>query len=74
MVALDQGWTMGTEMLSGILVLAGLGWLVDRWLGTTPWLFAVGALLGFAAGLYLVWLRAGRMDAAEQAERDQRHG
>lgn len=68
-VALDQGWTMGTELLSGILVLSGLGWLADRALGTTPWLFAIGALAGFAAGLYLVWLRAQRMDAREQAVR-----
>ncbi|MBS3942196.1 MAG: AtpZ/AtpI family protein, partial [Actinobacteria bacterium] len=47
-----------------------LGWLADRALGTTPWLFAIGALAGFAAGLYLVWLRAQRMDAREQAVRD----
>ncbi len=73
MVALDQGWSMGTELLSGILVLAGLGWLIDRALGTTPWLFAIGALAGFAAGLYLVWLRAQRMDAREAAGRDD-HG
>jgi len=28
------------------------GYWLDAWLGTTPWLFLVGALLGIAAGFY----------------------
>jgi ATP synthase protein I len=35
-------------------VVAGLviGWLLDRWLGTAPWLLLTGIVLGSAAGLY----------------------
>ena len=35
-------------------VIAGLilGWLLDRWLGTKPWLLVAGLVLGAAAGLY----------------------
>jgi len=35
-------------------VLAGLiiGWLLDRWLGTNPWLLVTGIVLGAAAGFY----------------------
>lgn len=35
-------------------VVAGLiaGWLLDRWLGTSPWLLVVGIVLGSAAGFY----------------------
>jgi ATP synthase protein I len=35
-------------------VVAGLiiGWLLDRWLGTRPWLLVVGLVLGAAAGFY----------------------
>jgi ATP synthase protein I len=35
-------------------VIAGLilGWLMDRWLGTQPWLLVTGLVLGAAAGLY----------------------
>ncbi len=35
-------------------VVAGLvlGWVLDRWLGTRPWLLVLGLVLGGAAGLY----------------------
>ena len=35
-------------------VMAGLilGWILDRWLGTRPWLLVLGLVLGAAAGLY----------------------
>lgn len=58
---------MGVELIAGTLTWAGIGWLLDRWLGTGPWLLAIGALVGNAAGLYLIWLRGGRMDRAEAA-------
>jgi ATP synthase protein I len=29
-----------------------LGWLLDRWLGTRPWLLVTGIVLGSAAGFY----------------------
>ena len=47
--------------------LAGVGYLIDRWLGTDPWFLCIGALVGNAAGLYMIWLRAARMDREEAA-------
>lgn len=64
---LDQSSVMGVELITATLTWAGIGWLVDRWLGTAPWFLAIGALVGNAAGIYLVWLRGRRMDAIEQA-------
>jgi ATP synthase protein I len=32
--------------------LCGVGWLVDRWLGTRPWLLVDGLILGAVAGFY----------------------
>jgi ATP synthase protein I len=63
---------MGVELISATLTWAGIGWLVDRWLGTAPWFLAIGALVGNAAGIYLIWLRGARMDAADadRASRD----
>jgi ATP synthase protein I len=35
-------------VVSGLL----LGWLLDRWLGTKPWLLVAGVTLGSIAGFY----------------------
>ena len=36
----------------GAILLAGfVGYLLDRWLHTSPWLLIVGGALGFAASL-----------------------
>jgi ATP synthase protein I len=41
---------LGWIFLGAVLVWGGLGWLLDRWLGTEPWLLTVGSLVGIAAG------------------------
>ena len=64
LLGLDQASVMGVELLGATLTWTGLGFLADRWLGTTPWLLALGAILGNAAGIYLVWLRSNRMEGA----------
>ena len=63
----DQSNVMGVELLAATLTWAGIGWLLDRWLGTGPWFLGVGAVVGNAAGLYLIWLRGARMDREEAA-------
>ena len=35
-----------------VATLLGLGLLLDRWLGTTPWLLVAGIVLGSVIGLY----------------------
>jgi ATP synthase protein I len=45
---------MSTEFMAGVIAGAGLGWLLDRWLGTSPWGLIVFFLLGFGAGIYNV--------------------
>lgn len=59
---LDQAHLMSLELIAATLTWAGIGYLTDRALGTGPWLLVVGALLGNAAGIYLVWLRSNRME------------
>jgi ATP synthase protein I len=68
---LDQSSVMGVELITATLTWAGIGWLIDRWLGTEPWFLAIGALLGNAAGIYLIWLRGRRMDEREAADAAQ---
>lgn len=45
---------VGLEFAVAIALFGGIGWLLDRWLQTAPWLLIVGVFLGFAAGLGIV--------------------
>jgi ATP synthase protein I len=57
--ALARGYRLLAEFVAGILVGAGIGWLMDRWLGTSPWGMIVFLLLGFAAGVLNMMRAAG---------------
>ena len=57
--ALARGFRLSAEFVAGILVGAALGWLTDRWLGTSPWGMIVLLLLGFAAGVLNMMRAAG---------------
>ena len=57
--ALARGLRLSAEFAAGILVGAAVGWLLDRWLGTSPWGMIVLLLLGFAAGVLNMMRAAG---------------
>lgn len=40
------------SLFFSVATCLGLGYLLDRWLGTTPWLLVAGIVLGSAVGLY----------------------
>ena len=46
---------VATELVAGIAVGAFAGWLVDRWLGTTPAFMLVLFFLGAAGGMMNIW-------------------
>ena len=39
-------------LIGAILVLGGIGYALDAWLGTSPWCLLVGLLLGIIVGFY----------------------
>ena len=57
--ALGRAFRMSAEFVAGIIAGGGLGWLLDRWLGTSPWGLIVFLMLGFAAGTFNVVRAAG---------------
>lgn len=59
---IGQGWDMLTEVIAAFVTWGGIGWGLDRWLGTEPWLMVAGLLLGHVASVYLMWLRSQRPD------------
>jgi ATP synthase protein I len=55
-LAWSAGATISSQVVGGLL----LGYLLDRWLGTDPWLSVVGLVLGTLSGfigLYRLVLR-----------------
>jgi len=46
-----RGFRLSSELVAGVVVGAGLGLLVDHWLGSSPWGLIIFLLLGFAAGV-----------------------
>src|SRR5262244_4590824 len=59
--AIARGFRLSIELVAGVLVGAGIGWLLDRLLGISPWGLTVFLLLGFAAGVLNVMRSAGLM-------------
>ena len=47
-LAYAAAFSLFASVASGLLI----GWLLDRWLGTRPWLLVAGIVLGSAAGFY----------------------
>jgi len=47
-LAYAAAFSLFASVLAGLIV----GWLLDRWLGTNPWLLVTGIVLGAAAGFY----------------------
>lgn len=62
-----RGMRIGTEFIAAVLVGAGLGYLIDLGLGTSPWGLLILLLMGFAAGILNVIRVVAEMNAVSPA-------
>jgi ATP synthase protein I len=62
---IGQAFRLSSEFIAGVVVGAGIGYLVDTFFGTSPWGMIVFFLLGFAAAVLNV-MRAAGMVAESQ--------
>jgi ATP synthase protein I len=53
--ALGVGMRVGVELVSALVVAVAIGWGLDAWLGTRPFLLILFFVLGGAAGVANVW-------------------
>ncbi|MDR3039067.1 MAG: AtpZ/AtpI family protein [Candidatus Adiutrix sp.] len=67
--ALAQASAVGLTFVVAILLGLGLGWWLDRKLGTAPWLLLLGLLIGIAAGFKNLFSLAGRPDRQDRISR-----
>ncbi|MGB3721959.1 MAG: AtpZ/AtpI family protein [Pacificimonas sp.] len=67
--AFAQGTRLALELVAGILVGAALGYFLDRWLETSPWLSILGFLFGLVAG-FMNLMRAVNREAAKVSDEE----
>lgn len=56
--ALSLGMRVLSEFSAGVIVGAGIGWLLDKWLSTMPLFLIVFIVLGTATGFWNVYRMA----------------
>jgi len=61
---------LGFEMAFSVLIGLGIGYYLDKWLGTAPWLMIVWLFFGFAAGFRSLIRAASRLEK-ESEKQDQ---
>ena len=66
---LGLGLRIAVELVASVAVGFGLGFALDRWLGTGPWLLLVFLILGFAAGVLNVQRVAAQYERRKKAQR-----
>jgi ATP synthase protein I len=52
--------TVGFSFVLAIVLGVWVGWVLDKWLGTSPWMFFLFFVLGLAAGVLNVYRTAGK--------------
>ncbi len=73
--ALGLAFRVSVEIVSAVAIGVGVGWLLDGWLGTTPWLMVMFVVLGFASGILNVYrLASGFGYAAGYTKRGKQAG
>lgn len=63
------GLRIAVELAAAIVVGTAIGFGLDRWLGTRPWLMIVFILIGAAAGFLQVYRTAQELDRRQKERR-----
>ena len=63
-----MGFSIAAQLVVGVAAGGLLGYLLDRWLGSAPWLMVLFLGLGFAAGLMNVVRTAREMQKISEEQ------
>ena len=58
---MGNAFKLGTELVAAVAVGTIIGFILDSWFGTKPWLIIIFFFLGAAAGILNVFRTANRM-------------
>ena len=64
----QDGYRRLADLIGGVLVGLGFGWLLDRFAHTAPWGMVGGLLIGMGASIFGVVRKAMQMSAQASAE------
>ena len=59
--SMGMAMRIAVEMISALIVCGAIGWFLDQWLETRPWLMLVMLVIGSATGLWNTYRSAMRM-------------
>jgi ATP synthase protein I len=66
--AMNFGLRAGSQFVSAVVLGGGLGWAIDRWLGTKPFAMLILMVLMFIAAMANVWRSMSKaVDVATEA-------
>ena len=69
-----DAWSLSFTLVGLVGIFTGLGYLLDRWIGTRPWLMVagvfVGAIFGFVYLISLLFARPGDGHGPKKPEAD----
>lgn len=63
--AISVAFRLGIELIAGLVVGVGMGWLLDEWLGTSPIFLLIFFVFGAAAGILGVIRTARQINVSE---------
>ena len=63
-----QAMRVGAELLSGLIVGAGIGWFLDGWMETRPLFMIIFFILGAGAGILNVYRTTGLIEKNSQEQ------
>ena len=70
---MGAGLRISVELAAAVAVGTGMGIVLDRWLGTSPWLLIVFFILGCAAGFRNVYRTAQELERRSKERREERN-
>ena len=70
----NAAWMIVGNLIAGIVIYGGLGWLISLWVGHRSILIAAGVLFGLATSTYLVHVRLKALDSDPHGRSDHSVG
>lgn len=63
----QDGYRLLADLIGGVLVGLGFGWLLDRYVHTSPWGMVGGLLIGLGLAIFSIVRKAMKMSAQASA-------